>query len=69
MVQRSLKSLAKHSPLERSEIRRFEQLAAEACAAANSFLLEQCEHFTSDATGCRFIRGSLHKRAGFSMEV
>jgi hypothetical protein len=36
-AQRSLKALAKHSPLERSEIRRFEQLAAEAAPPPTFF--------------------------------
>ena len=35
-VARSLKALAQHSPLERSEIRRFKQMTAEACAGTGS---------------------------------
>ena len=61
-VQRSLKSLAKHSPLERSEIRRFEQLAAEACAAANSFLLEALGAEETDLAGRLFVRRKARER-------
>ena len=62
MVQRSLKSLAKHSPLERSEIRRCEQLAAEACAAANSFLLEALGAEETDLAGRLFVRRIARER-------
>jgi hypothetical protein len=35
-VRQSLKALARHPALQRSEVRRFLELAAEACAATNS---------------------------------
>ena len=35
-VRTSLKALAKYPGLQRGEIRRFEQLARESCAATNS---------------------------------
>ena len=61
-VQRSLKALAQHSPLERSEIRRFEQLAAEACAASNSYLLEALGAEETDQAGRLFVRRKTRER-------
>ena len=39
-VVRSLKALAKYPALKPDEIRRFEKLAAETCAATNTHLLD-----------------------------
>ena len=49
-VRTSLKALAKYPGLHCGEIRRFEQLARENCAATNSYLLESLGRLeTADA--------------------
>ena len=55
-VRRSLKALAKHSALEAAEIRRFEHLTAEACAATNSYLLEALGRLETDQAGRLFVQ-------------
>jgi hypothetical protein len=61
-VRRSLKELAKHSFLEPSEIRRFQQLTEEARAATNSYLLEVLGTEETDRAGSLFVRRKARER-------
>ena len=55
-VRRSLKALAKYPGLQRGEIRRFEQLARESCAATNSYLLESLGRLETADAGRLFVQ-------------
>jgi hypothetical protein len=61
-VRRSLKELAKHSFLEPSEIRRFQQLTEEARAATNSYLLEVLGTEETDRAGRLFVQRKARER-------
>ena len=55
-VRTSLQALAKYPGLQRGEIRRFEQLARENCAATNSFVLESLARRETAAAGRLFVQ-------------
>ena len=61
-VRRSLKALAKHAALDASELRRFQELAAEARAATNSYLLEALGAEQTDRAGRLFARRRERER-------
>ena len=61
-VRRSLRTLAKYSPLETAELRRFEKMAAEACAATNSYILETFGAKETDAAGRLFAERKARER-------
>ena len=62
MTRRSLKALARHPALQRSEVRRFLELAAEACAATNSYLLEEFGGEETAEAGRLFVRRKARER-------
>jgi hypothetical protein len=55
-VQRSLKALAKYPGLQPDEVHRCAQLAREACAVANSHVLEALEKIETADAGRLFVR-------------
>jgi hypothetical protein len=61
-VLRSLKALAKYPGLQPEEVRRFEQLAREARAAANSHLLEELARLETADAGRLFVRRKDRER-------
>ena len=61
-VRRSLQALAHCAPLKPSEIRRFEELAAETCAATNSYLLQALGAVETDRAGSLFVRRKARER-------
>jgi hypothetical protein len=61
-VRRTLHALASCPDVDRGEIRRFQQLAAEARAATNSFLLEALATRETDHAGRLFVRRRRRER-------
>jgi len=61
-VRTSLQALAKYPGLQRGEIRRFEQLARENCAATNSFLLESLGRRETAAAGRLFVKRRVREQ-------
>ena len=61
-VRRSLQALAKYAPFDRGEMRRFEQLTAEARAVTNSYVLEKLESEESDEAGRLYGRRKARER-------
>src|SRR5260370_42402070 len=61
-VRRSLHALARFPSVDPAELRRFEQLAAEARAATNSFLLEALGTLETDHAGRLFVRRRTRER-------
>ena len=61
-ARRSLRALARHSRLEPAEVRRFEHMTAETCAAANSYLLEGLGAKATDEAGRLFARRTARER-------
>ena len=55
-VQRSLQMLERHPALQAAEIDRLRALAAEACAATNSYLLEALAAAETTRAGRLFVR-------------
>ena len=61
-VRRSLKVLARHPDLRRGEVRRFAEMAAEVCAATNSYLLEALGARETNEAGRLFVRRKARER-------
>jgi len=61
-VLESLRVLRKHPAVDSQELRRFEELAAEACAATNSFLLEALGTMETEAAGHWFRKRLARER-------
>lgn len=61
-ARRSLKALSHHANLHSGEIRRFERLAAEVCAATNSYLLEALGAAETNRAGRLFVKRKARER-------
>ena len=61
-VLRSLKTLAKYSGLQPDEIRRFAQMAREARAATNSFVLESLGRIETAEAGRLFAQRRVREQ-------
>ena len=61
-ARRSLKALASHAALDRGEVRRFLELAAECCAATNSYLCEALGDCETKKAGRLFVRRKARER-------
>jgi len=61
-VRRSLHALASCPAVDPGEMRRFQQLAAEARAATNSYLLEALGTLETDHAGHLFVRRRRRER-------
>ena len=61
-VRKNLKALAKHPALEAREVRRFLDLAAESCAATNSYVLEALGDHETNTAGRLFVRRKARER-------
>ena len=62
LVRKNLKALAKHAALDPREVRRFMDLAAESCAATNSYLLEALGDHETKTAGRLFVRRKARER-------
>ena len=68
-VRRRLKALAKYPALKPEEIRRFEQLAREGCAATNTHLLDVLSSVEGKHAGRLFQRRRRREQKEEALEV